>query len=114
MEIFSDKDLLLDKRNQCILVYHVDGSTLVGTAEAETNVATPIPLSPDVLVACGFKEEENFDYYHTKGLCVKVSLNNFFKCEKTQVSYLHNLQQIFREKFKEEMEIDFKKLLQVL
>ena len=114
MEIFSDKDLLLDKSNQSILVYHVDGSTLVGSVRTRTNVATPIPLSPDVLVACGFNENEKCDYFHTKGLCVHFSLNNFFECEGTQISYLHNLQQIFREKFKEEMEIDLKKLLQVL
>lgn len=115
MESFLEYDLLFDKENKCLIEYHKDGSAFMGSVGLETNVASPIRLSVEILMVCGFTQDVNHNYHHVDGLCVNTSLDKPpFECEGTSISYLHELQQLFRNKFGKELLSSYNKLFQTL
>lgn len=116
MDSLLDNDLLFDRTNGNFIEYHASGSTLIGSVGQIVNVASPIPLNGKVLIACDFKPDGKGDYGHADGLFVETSLSSipFYECDSKQIQYLHELQQIFRAKFKKEMPVDLNRLLNAL
>ena len=86
---------------------------------------TPIPLTPEILEKCGFKADENYDFYfdmQTHGLEIRCMTDGFYptyiqhpemSCDMRQsvslerINYVHELQNLFFVLHKEELEIAF-------
>lgn len=100
--VIEDNDYLWNNTNNQLVIYHANGSVLIGSVPSTTcvQVAFPIPLNEDVLEAIGFLPNNNAEYANGSYVIRTNGTNpeSILQIEGTPIRYLSDIQNFCRSK----------------